>query len=77
MKKLLFVINPKAGLKKNKHFIDEAVEIFENAGYKVGIKFTKKRSQYEQRRNYNKVIKRNRKQKLKKQQHSHIPKRSQ
>ena len=43
MKKLLFVINPKAGLKKNKHFIDEAVEIFENAGYKVGIKFTKKR----------------------------------
>ena len=43
MKKLLFIINPKAGLKKNKHFIDEAVEIFENAGYKVGIKFTKKR----------------------------------
>ena len=43
MKKLLFIINPKAGLKKNKHFIDESVEIFENAGYKVGIKFTKKR----------------------------------
>ena len=36
MKKLLFIINPKAGLKKNKHFIDEAVEIFENAGYKIG-----------------------------------------
>ena len=45
MKKLLFIINPKAGLKKNKHFIDESVEIYENAGYKVGIKFTKKRCQ--------------------------------
>ncbi len=44
MKKLLFIINPKAGLKKNKHYIDEAVSVFENAGYKVGIKYTKKRA---------------------------------
>lgn len=44
MKKLLFIINPKAGLKKNKHYIDDAVETFENAGYKVGIKYTKKRA---------------------------------
>lgn len=44
MKKLLFIINPKAGLKKNKHYIDNAVEVFENAGYKVGIKYTKKRA---------------------------------
>lgn len=43
MKKLLFIINPKAGLKKNRHFIDEAVLVFEQAGYKVGIKYTKKR----------------------------------
>lgn len=43
MKKLLFIINPKAGLKKNKNYIDDAVEVFENAGYKVGIKYTKKR----------------------------------
>ncbi len=44
MKKLLFIINPKAGLKKNRHFVDEAVQVFENAGYKVGIKYTKKRA---------------------------------
>lgn len=44
MKKLLFIINPKAGLKKNRHFIDEAVLVFEQAGYKVGIKYTKERS---------------------------------
>lgn len=44
MKKLLFIINPKAGLKKNKHYIDEAVAVFEEAGYKVGIKYTKKRA---------------------------------
>lgn len=43
MKKLLFIINPKAGLKKNKHYIDEAVSVFEQTGYKVGIKYTKKR----------------------------------
>lgn len=43
MKKLLFIINPKAGLKKNRNYIDDAVEVFENAGYKVGIKYTKKR----------------------------------
>lgn len=43
MKKMLFIINPKAGLKKNRHFIDEAVLVFEQAGYKVGIKYTKKR----------------------------------
>lgn len=43
MKKLLFIINPKAGLKKNKDYIDDAVKVFENAGYKVGIKYTKKR----------------------------------
>lgn len=43
MKKLLFIINPKAGVKKNRDYIDEAVEVFENAGYKVGIKYTKKR----------------------------------
>lgn len=43
MKKLLFIINPKAGLKKNKDYIDDAVEVFENANYKVGIKYTKKR----------------------------------
>lgn len=44
MKKLLFIINPKAGLKKNKHYIDDAVKVFEEAGYKVGIKYTKKRA---------------------------------
>ncbi len=43
MKKLLFIINPKAGLKKNKSYIDDAVNVFEGAGYKVGIKYTKKR----------------------------------
>lgn len=43
MKKLLFIVNPKAGLKKNRNYIDEAVEVFEEAGYKVGIKYTKKR----------------------------------
>ncbi len=43
MKKLLFVINPKAGLKKHRDYIDEAVKAFEDAGYKVGIKYTKKR----------------------------------
>ena len=43
MKKLLFIINPKAGLKKNKSYIDDAVNVFEAAGYKVGIKYTKKR----------------------------------
>lgn len=42
MKRLLFIINPKAGLKKNRHYIDEAVEVFENSGYKTGIKYTKK-----------------------------------
>lgn len=44
MKKLLFIINPKAGIKKNRHYVDEAVSVFEQAGYKVGIKYTKKRS---------------------------------
>lgn len=44
MKKLLFIINPKAGLKKNKHYIDDAVKVFEDSGYKVGIKYTKKRA---------------------------------
>ena len=44
MKKLLFIINPKAGVKKNKHFVDDALEIFEKAGYKVGVKYTKKRA---------------------------------
>ena len=43
MKKMLFIINPKAGLKKNKSYIDDAVNVFEGAGYKVGIKYTKKR----------------------------------
>lgn len=44
MKKLLFIINPRAGVKKNKRFLDEAISIFEQAGYKVDIKYTKKRS---------------------------------
>ena len=44
MKKLLFIINPKAGVKKNKHYIDEALEVFKNAGYKVGIRYTRKRA---------------------------------
>lgn len=44
MKKLLFIINPKAGIRKNRHYIDDAVSVFEQAGYKVGIKYTKKRS---------------------------------
>ncbi len=44
MKKLLFVINPKAGQKKRKNYIDEVIEIFEEAGYQVGTKFTKKRA---------------------------------
>ncbi len=43
MEKLLFIINPKAGVKKNKDYIADAVEVFENAGYKVGIKYTRKR----------------------------------
>lgn len=43
MKKLLFIINPKAGVKKNKNYIDDAIKVFEEAGYKVGVKFTKKR----------------------------------
>lgn len=43
MKKLLFIINPKAGVKKNRNYIDDAVGVFEEAGYKVGIKYTKKR----------------------------------
>ena len=30
--------------KKNKHFVDDALEIFEKAGYKVGVKYTKKRA---------------------------------
>ena len=29
MKKILFIVNPKAGLKKNKNFIDDAVWVFE------------------------------------------------
>ena len=37
MKKILFIVNPKAGLKKNKNFIDDAVWVFEEAGYKVGL----------------------------------------
>ena len=44
MKKLLFIINPRAGLKKHRNYIDESVEVFEQAGYKVGIKYTKKRA---------------------------------
>ena len=44
MKKLLFIINPKAGLKKNPEFLNDAISVFENAGYKVGKKFTKKRA---------------------------------
>jgi YegS/Rv2252/BmrU family lipid kinase len=43
MKKLLFIINPKAGLRKNKGYIDDAIKVFENAGYRVGIKYTKMR----------------------------------
>ncbi|MCR5703588.1 MAG: diacylglycerol kinase family lipid kinase [Eubacterium sp.] len=43
MKKLLFVINPKAGQKKRKNYIREVIEIFENGGYQVGVKYTKKR----------------------------------
>lgn len=43
MKKLLFIINPRAGLKKNRDYISDAVAVFEDAGYKVGIKYTKKR----------------------------------
>lgn len=44
MKKLLFVINPKAGLKKKKDYIDEIVSVFEDAGYQVGTKYTKQRA---------------------------------
>jgi YegS/Rv2252/BmrU family lipid kinase len=44
MKKMLLIVNPKAGLKKNKHFIDDAIEIFKEAGYKIGIKYTKQRA---------------------------------
>lgn len=43
MKKLLFVINPKAGQKKRKNYAVGVVDIFEAAGYQVGIKYTKKR----------------------------------
>ena len=45
MKKLLFIINPKAGVKKKQTIlVDDALEIFERAGYKVGVKYTKKRA---------------------------------
>ena len=44
MKKILFIVNPKAGLKKNKNFIDDAVWVFEESGCRVGIKYTKKRA---------------------------------
>lgn len=44
MKKLLFIINPKAGQKKNKHFIDDALKVFEDAGYELDIQYTRKRA---------------------------------
>lgn len=44
MKKLLFIINPKAGQKKKENFADDAVEVFKEAGFKVGVKYTKKRA---------------------------------
>ena len=37
MKKLLFIINPKAGVKKNKHFVDDALEIFERADIRLEL----------------------------------------
>lgn len=44
MKKLLFIINPKAGKRKNKDVVSKVKEVFEEAGYQVGIKLTKKRA---------------------------------
>ncbi len=44
MKKLLFIINPKAGVKKKKDRIKDVVKIFEEYGYGVGVKLTKKRA---------------------------------
>lgn len=44
MKKLLFIINPKAGHKKRENFADDAVKVFKEAGFKVGVKYTKKRA---------------------------------
>lgn len=42
MKKMLFIINPKAGKRKNRGFIEQAIDVFEEAGYYVGIKYTTK-----------------------------------
>ena len=39
MKKLLFIINPKAGVKKNKHFVEDALEIFVDGNQIVLKKF--------------------------------------
>ncbi len=44
MKNMLFIINPKAGKRKNRGFIEQAIDIFEDAGYYVGIKYTKKQA---------------------------------
>ncbi len=43
MKKLLFIINPKAG-KKKKDCTGEIIGVFENAGYEVGTIYTRKRA---------------------------------
>ena len=44
MKKLLFIINPKAGKKKTKDYVERAIAVFNKAGYKVGTKYTRKRA---------------------------------
>lgn len=44
MKKMLFIINPKAGRRKNRGFIEQAIDVFEDAGYYVGIRYTRKKT---------------------------------
>lgn len=43
-KKLFFIINPRAGLKKHRDLIDDAIGVFESHGYKVGVKYTRRRA---------------------------------
>lgn len=37
MKKLLFIINPKAGVKKNKHFVDDALRFLKKRDIRLEL----------------------------------------
>ena len=37
MKKLLFIINPKAGVKKEQTFVDDALEILKKRDIRLGL----------------------------------------